>query len=72
MQIQDSANYFSQAQKKLKEIKGSQLHGPSQIKMAFEELLSCMRCAEDVLVLPPSVSAHSIYSSEQKVLKEVV
>ena len=67
MQVQDSANYFSQAQNKLKEIKASKPIGPTHIKAAFEELAKCLRSAEEVLVLPPPISAHHIYTSEQKV-----
>lgn len=66
-QVQDSANYFSQAQNKLKEIKASKPIGPTHIKAAFEELAKCLRSAEEVLVLPPAISAHHIYTSEQKV-----
>lgn len=67
MQVQDSANYFSQAQDKLKEIKASKRTGPTQIKAVFEELAKYIRSAEEVLVLPPAISAHHIYTSEQKV-----
>lgn len=71
-QVQDSANYFSQAQDKLKEIKSSKPTGPIQIKAAFEELAKCLRSAEEVLVLPPAISAHHIYTSEQKVGSQTV
>ena len=71
-QVQDSANYFSQAQDKLKEIKASKPTGPTQIKAAFEELAKCLRSAEEVLVLPPAISAHHIYTSEQKVSSQTI
>lgn len=67
MQVQDSANYFSQAQNKLKEIKASKPIGPTHIKAAFEELAKCLRSSEEVLVLPPAISAYHIYTNEQKV-----
>lgn len=76
-QIQDSANYLKDACDRLEAIKETQKglqadktmkKRPTEIRKALEELLTCLRSAESVLVLPQPTSALQIYNAEQKVV----
>lgn len=79
-QIQDSSNYLKDASEKLDLIKATQMavegdsgkggvvkRNPTEIRKAFEGLITCLRRAESVLVLPPPTTALQIYNAEQKV-----
>lgn len=71
----DSANYLKDACEKLEAIRNTHKteseemanKKPTEIRKAFEELVTCLRRAESVLVLPQQTTALQIYNAEQKV-----
>ena len=75
LQVLDSANYLKDACVKLESIQNTRKvdpedlanKKPAEIRKAFEGLVTCLRRAESVLVLPQQTTALQIYNSEQKV-----
>ena len=70
-QIQDSANFFQRAQEKYEAIKESKKEfvSPEEIRTAFGDLVTSLRKAEEVLVLPRLPNIQEIYTAEQRVRK---
>ncbi len=76
LQIQDALNYLKDASEQLEAVEhaGGSLEPrkaasqkPAEIRKCFEELVTCLRRAESVLVLPQPTTALEIYNAEQKV-----
>lgn len=74
-QIQDALNYLKDASEQLEAVEhaGGSLEPrkaasqkPAEIRKCFEELVTCLRRAESVLVLPQPTTALEIYNAEQK------
>ena len=68
-QIQDSANFFQQAQEKYHVIQQNRasLTTPEGIRRSFSDFCSSLRDAEEVLILPQLPKVQNLYTAEQRV-----
>ena len=68
-QIQDSANFFRQAREKFHVIKQNKdsLQTPEEIQQSFSGLCSCLRAAEEMLIMPQLPNVQDLYTAEQRV-----